>query len=281
MGPSRQFPATEPLPGIHHQHPQRSPTDQALGIPAARLDPQIHAEHHEVAWQVRGRSQMNLEGKIIELAENDALWIPAGLTHSAQVHPDSVIFPYFFPVDDTATVLDDASLAHLHHDETIYFLALKQMTTTIIHSRINLARQVLSILEHRILGGDELPRPRTPAAAAVAEALLFNPGDDRTIAQWAGEVHASVRSLERAFLRDTGLTLRQWRLHTRMNAARSLLATGASIASVSHRVGYTSPNSFTRAFRTFFGATPSQFRQQNSPPSSPVGHRPAALRAES
>src|SRR5699024_2258755 len=85
--------------------------------------------------------------------------------------------------------------------------------------------------------------------------------------------HTSARNLERAFLRDTGLTLRQWRLHNRMKAASSLLGNGASIASVGRRVGYTSTSSFTRAFRTHFGTTPSQHRRQSPPPRIPTPSR--------
>lgn len=261
--------------------PPRAPDfDRGLRIPPASLSSRTHDDEHVAIWQLRGRSRFTVERDAVDLGEDDVLWIPAGLTHSAHLEPNSVIFPYKFPVAETATVLKSVSLARLNSEETIYFLALKQMTTTEIRPKVNLARQVLSILEHRLLGGDELPLPRNPAAAAVAEALLFNPGDDRTIAQWAGEVHASARSLERAFLAETGMTLRQWRLHNRMNAASSLLATGASIASVSHRVGYLSPNSFTRAFRTHFGTTPSQHRRQTPAPSSLARRRKTTLRAE-
>jgi AraC-like DNA-binding protein/quercetin dioxygenase-like cupin family protein len=268
MSPTRQLTSPRRRSSANAQ-PVAIRVDRTVRIPASRLDSRIHEDLHEVVWQVRGGSQFHVDGRNLDLAEDDVLWIPAGLTHSAHLRADSVIFHYHFPTAETATLLDDVSLAHLGHEETIFFLALKQVTTTDIRPRINLRRQVLSILEHRILSGDGLPLPRTPAAASVAEALLFNPGDDRTVAQWAAEVHTSSRSLERAFLRDTGLTLRQWRLHNRMNAASSLLGTGASIASVSHRVGYTSPNSFTRAFRTHFGTTPSQHRRQSPSPRRP------------
>lgn len=268
MSPTRQLTRPRPISSAHEQPPGVR-ADRAVRIPASRLDARVHDDRHEVVWQVRGSSQFRVDGRNLHLDEDDVLWIPAGLAHSAHLRSDSVIFHYHFPTAETATLLDDVSLAHLGPEETIFFLALKQVTTTDIRPRINLARQVLSILEHRILGGDDLPLPQTPAAASVAEALLFNPGDDRTVAQWAAEVHTSARSLERAFLRDTGLTLRQWRLHNRMKAASSLLGTGASIASVSRRVGYTSPNSFTRAFRAHFGTTPSQHRRQSPPPRLP------------
>lgn len=241
-------------------------TNRSVRIPASHLSERFHDEQHEAVWQICGRSRFLVEDRIIELVENDVLWIPAGMTHSAQLHPDSVVFHYLFSLADTATLLDDVSLAHLRPDEIIYFLALKQMTTTEIRSNLNLARQVLSILEQRILRGDDLPLPHSPAATTVAEGLLSNPGDDRTVAEWAEEAHTSARSLERAFLRETGLTLRQWRLHNRMKAASSLLDAGASVTSVSHRVGYMSPNSFTRAFREHFGTTPSRHRSSTPRP---------------
>ena len=187
MSPTRQLTCPRPISSAHEQPPGVR-ADRAVRIPASRLDARVHDDRHEVVWQVRGSSQLRVDGRNLDLGEDDVLWIPAGLAHSAHLRSDSVIFHEHFPTAETATLLDDVSLAHLGPEETILFLALKQVTTTDIRPRINLARQVLSILEHRILGGDDLPLPQTPAAASVAEALLFNPGDDRTVAQWAAEV---------------------------------------------------------------------------------------------
>lgn len=66
-----------------------------------------------------------------------------------------------------------------------------------------------------------------------------------------------------AFRRATGRTPHQWLLELRMARARSLLATTRlSITEVAMSVGYHTPSAFTYAFRSFFGMTPRDFRQQ-------------------
>ncbi|HMR50137.1 MAG TPA: helix-turn-helix domain-containing protein [Arachnia sp.] len=238
--------------------PAQPDPDFHLHIPGVELRDRLHRFEHMVFWQVRGSTLFTCDGQPVELREDEVLWMPAGTAHSLSMRPNSVLFPYWFTAESTATTLTGISVVRIHPAEKIYFLALHQSQVSLLNPQTNLQRQVLSILERRSLPAGDLPMPGSPAAAAVANALLFNPGDDRRIVDWAAEVHTSGRSLERAFLSETGLTLREWRLRARMHAAARLLRLGASVASVSRRVGYESPNSFSRAFRGFYGQSPTE-----------------------
>lgn len=241
-----QADSAQPDPGFH------------LYIPGVELRDRLHRFEHMFFWQVRGSTLFECDGRPFEVREDEVLWMPAGTSHSLSMRPNSVLFPYWFAAESTATTLKGVSVVRIHPAEKIYFLALHQSQVSLLNPQTNLRRQVLSILERRALPADDLPMPVSPAAAAVANALLFNPGDDRRIVDWATEVHTSGRSLERAFISETGLTLREWRLRARMQAAARLLRLGASVTSVSRRVGYESPNSFSRAFREFSGQSPTE-----------------------
>ncbi|MFT3889324.1 MAG: AraC family transcriptional regulator [Arachnia sp.] len=232
--------------------------DFHLHIPGVEVPDRAHRHEHMALWQVRGSAMVTCNGRPFDVRENQVVWLPAGTVHSLSLRPNSVLFPYWFPADSTATTLSEPSVVQIHPAETIYFLALHQSQVTLLTPQTNLTRQVLSILERHSRPAGDLPLPSTPAAAAVANALLFNPGDDRRVVDWAADVHTSGRSLERAFMAETGLTLSQWRLRARMQTAARLLGTGASVTSVSRRVGYESPNSFSRAFREFHGRSPSE-----------------------
>ncbi len=233
--------------------------EYALRIPAATVDGQRHPSEHRAFWQVRGSSAFTCAGRILDLHTDDVLWVPSGVQHSVRVAPDSVLFPFRFPDGDIATVLTEVTRARVQEQDTIYLLALYQSQNSLIQPRADLRRQVLAILERRTLSADHLPLPVNPAALAVAEALLLNPGDDRTVSEWAAAVHTSSRTLERAFRTETGRTLGEWRLQRRMHAAAQLLRSGSAVGAVSRRVGYESPTSFARAFREFHGSSPSEF----------------------
>lgn len=50
--------------------------------------------------------------------------------------------------------------------------------------------------------------PSNDPAAVIAEALRFNPGDGRSVAELATLGHCSARTVERDFRAQTGITLR-------------------------------------------------------------------------
>ena len=233
--------------------------DLPLHIPAVTVPELSHDDQHMAFLQLRGSTLFRHGERSTEIRGGEVLWLPVGTPHSLEVRPDSVLFPYWFPVDHTATVLSGPTVVPVLEREQDIFLALYQSRSTIIQPSANIQRQVLSILERGASRPEGLALPVTPTAAAVASALLFNPGDERRAQDWATEVHTSCRSLERAFVNETGLTFRDWRLRCRMHLATRLLRSGASVTSVTYRVGYQHPNSFARSFRGFTGVSPSAY----------------------
>jgi AraC-like DNA-binding protein len=104
-----------------------------------------------------------------------------------------------------------------------------------------------------------LPAPRDRRARAVTTALQQDPGDTRSVTALAREAGASRRSVERAFLTETGMTIGQWRRRLRMLEALRLLAAGVPVTVVAGRVGYATPSAFGAAFRAELGGTPARW----------------------
>ncbi len=69
-----------------------------------------------------------------------------------------------------------------------------------------------------------LPEPLDPRLKRITAALGADPGDPRTLAAWGKVVGASVRTLSRRFLAETGMTFRQWQRQARLLAALVRLA---------------------------------------------------------
>jgi AraC-like DNA-binding protein len=101
--------------------------------------------------------------------------------------------------------------------------------------------------------------PADGRAGAVAAALLANPADGRTLAEWGRNVGASGRTLARAFLAGTGMPFAQWRRLARLQAALPQLAAGQAVATVARHVGYETPSAFVAAFRRETGLTPAAY----------------------
>jgi AraC-like DNA-binding protein len=80
-----------------------------------------------------------------------------------------------------------------------------------------------------------------------------------SLARIASALHTSARSLQRQ-LSAAGTSFAAIVDEARRDAAVDALARGASIAEVSHALGYRDSSAFFHAFKRWTGATPEQFR---------------------
>jgi AraC-like DNA-binding protein len=106
----------------------------------------------------------------------------------------------------------------------------------------------------------QLPLPgdvtSDPRALRVAELLLADPSDRRTIAQLARQSGASRRTIERLFVATTGMTFGRWRQQLRLMHALRLLGSGAKVTHAALEAGYSTSSAFIAAFRKALGTTP-------------------------
>ncbi|MGO3147684.1 MAG: helix-turn-helix domain-containing protein [Leucobacter sp.] len=230
-------------------------TEFIVRIPGVELTERVHALEHLVLWQVRGQTELTCLGAKVTLREGQAAWIPMNTPHSLRVRENSVTAPLFISVIRTPTVLDAFTIVSIAPDDKLYLLSLWNSQSSIIQPNVDLCGQVVGIIE-RAAHATELSMPRTPEVAAVARALVRNPGDSRQISEWATEACMSGRSLERAFVAETGLSFGQWRKECRMIAARRLLTSGETVQNTARVVGYENPSSFSRAFREYHDVRP-------------------------
>jgi AraC-like DNA-binding protein len=101
-----------------------------------------------------------------------------------------------------------------------------------------------------------LRSPRDPRARRFAELVTRDPGSDAAIAALARKAGASLRTIERCFLRETGVAVGDWRRRVRLFHALRLLEDGASVTDVALDVGYASTSAFSHAFARQFGRSP-------------------------
>lgn len=109
-----------------------------------------------------------------------------------------------------------------------------------------------------------LPEPADDRLRAIARMLRADPGDSRTLTQFALAVGASERTLSRLFRSDTGMSFPQWRSQLRLQAALIDLAAGTPVGAAAHRCGYSTPSAFIATFRQAFGTTPGTYRQRRT-----------------
>ena len=224
----------------------------------------IELQAHLLFWQQRGVGECRIAGVAHRLTADEALWVPAGVAYAISVGPDSVLCPLGFDADTRPTEAHEPGVVEVTDEMRRLCQLLMQLRSMLVRSDSDLEKQLLRTIEVA-LAEPALPVPGSPAARRAALALRRDPGDRRSAREWAAAGHVSVRTLERSFREETGLSFREWRARCRMRAAQDLLAQGEAPGSVAQLVGYADPSAFGRAFRVETGLTPGAYLRDRAP----------------
>ena len=105
----------------------------------------------------------------------------------------------------------------------------------------------------------DLPKPRSELLRRVAEHLDATHGERTAHASISRRFGVGVRTLERGFAAETGLSLGRWLRQARFLNALRRLGMGAPVKQVALDAGYRSPSAFVAAFRATFKTTPGRY----------------------
>ncbi|WP_240804239.1 AraC family transcriptional regulator [Streptomyces sp. A0592] len=220
--------------------------------------PHVH-DFHQFLYVPLGAITVSALGQDHELTASVALWIPAGVVHSARFGPDAVVVSESF--DAALFDLPYVEPTPVNVTDAQHALLLGRMRSSAAEPDDPKAFAALSAAHPDSL---PLPQPVSPAALAVARGLARDPSDGRTATQWAAGLYTSSTSLRRAFRAETGMAFSEWRTRLRLNHALYLLDQGQSVGLVAAQVGFVSTNGFILAFRRYFGRTPGSYVQQQA-----------------
>lgn len=109
-----------------------------------------------------------------------------------------------------------------------------------------------------------LPMPKDARLARLCRLFLAAPGQDLPLEALAAQVGASTRTLARLFLRETGMSFREWRQQARLVEALGLLGEGWPVGKVAAELGYRSQSAFSAMFQRALGTQPRQYLSQDS-----------------
>ncbi|KAF1067680.1 MAG: HTH-type transcriptional regulator NimR [Pseudomonas citronellolis] len=112
-----------------------------------------------------------------------------------------------------------------------------------------------------------LPYPRDARLRRLCERM----GLDAQLEQWAQAAEVDGKTLQRWFLKATGLTFGQWRQQARVLRALECLGRGDSVLEVALEVGYSTPSAFSAMFSRQFGRPPSDFLTRAETPADTPG----------
>lgn len=228
--------------------------------------PQHQHRHGQLIMALYGAVTCTAARGLWIVPPGSAVWIPGGVPHSNQVtanarlsylfvEPEAVQLPKECCTLSISPMLREMILhladAQNHHESNDHLERLKRVLL-----------DELALMPAEKL---ELPVSGHPKIAVIAAALAADPGDRRTVTEWASHVAMSERSLKRLMVQETGLSFGRWRRQLHLIVALRELASGASVQRVSNDLGYESATAFIVMFKKALGTTPARYFAKRIP----------------
>ena len=235
----------------------------AVHVDFSDYEAEVHQHQHR-----QGQLVLALHGAVSCTAANGlwivppgcGIWIPGGVPHSNQVTANARISYLFVEPDAAALPMKCCALSVSPMLREMIGRLAEVLGSYAVDGHVG--RMVRVLLEELALmpeQGFELPVSDNPKIATIASAMTAEPGDRRTLAEWAALVAMSERSLERLMVAETGLTFGRWRRQLHLVVALRGLAGGATVQKVSSDLGYESPTAFIVMFKKALGTTPARY----------------------
>ncbi|MFV3308085.1 AraC family transcriptional regulator [Pseudomonas sp. NY15181] len=231
------------------------------------FDAGTHSPSHRHAWgqlnyASHGVMELEVDGQRFLSPPQYAVWVPPGREHSCY-NRQAIVYRSLYvsaelsrklPASPCTLAISDILKAILSD------FAARQVNIPQSDADRRLAEVVIDQLQAAQPHDDYLPYASGGALGEVLAALQAEPGDNRTLAQWAERVHSTERTLARACQRELGMSFGEWRQRLRFLAAIEALASGEGVQQIAFNLGYSSPSAFIAMFRRLSGTTPEQYR---------------------
>lgn len=192
-----------------------------------------------------------------------AIWIPPGVAHRIAMKGEVALRTLYVSGERAGQVKRGVEAFEVSPllSELIVHILSKQMLDPRAPADDRLAAVLVDLIAAAPKTDLALPLPRDPRALRLAEQLRSEPAQRRDLEDLANDAGASLRTLQRCFAEEAGMTIDAWRQKARLVHAAAALAAGASVTTAALDCGYDSPSAFIAAFRKQFGVTPGRFER--------------------
>ncbi|HEY2794295.1 MAG TPA: helix-turn-helix transcriptional regulator [Micromonosporaceae bacterium] len=187
-----------------------------------------------------------------------AIWVPAGVAHAIRFTGHSELRTCYVRPDWRDDPVGDCTA--LPVSPLLREVLARTVEAGMLDCRVPVEAALAELIVAECAGAGPqpfaLPEPRTEqtrqAASLIADGVVGT-------AALARRIGIGVRTLERRFAAETGMTLGRWRQHHALLHGLARIADGASTAEAARAAGYATPSAFIAAFRNAFGTTPSRY----------------------
>lgn len=190
-----------------------------------------------------------------------AVWIPARFEHSVRttgrVHLQTL---YLRP---ESRISCPVGCTVIGVTPLLRELILEAMRRRFLHGDAPDESRLAAVIRDQVIASNVAPLrvvyPTDPRARRVAERAQNDLAETPRIADLARGSGASVRTIERRFVIETGVPFGRWLQRLKSLHALELLASGATVTEAALAVGYDSTSAFIAMFKRVHGSTPGSY----------------------
>lgn len=241
------------------------PLPVAIRCLAATYYDGFHIKPHRHHWgqliyAAAGLMRVRAGGTLWVVPPAHAIWVPAGAEHEIRALGDFAMRTLYFPTSLTTGLPEDCCALDVQPllRELVVELVERCPIDDTDERGMRLASVAIDLIAEARTLPLQLPLPRDPRALRLAESLGADPANQADLAELARAAGASVRTIQRLFLAETGLPFVQWRQRLRLLHGAAALGEGKSVTEAGLEAGYAGTSAFIAAFRKHFGVTPSR-----------------------
>jgi len=228
---------------------------------AGHVVPSHFHDRDQIVYASRGVMTVRTKAGTWVVPTHRAVWIPAAVPHTITMS-GMVAMRTLYLRPRLATALP-RDCCVINVSPLLKELVLHACTFAGLKKRISRQRHLIDVIIDQLEAVQmvplQLPNLTDPRALRVAEVLMADPSDRRTLAQICKVSGAGKRTLERLFQEDVGMTFGKWRQQLRLMQAMRLLAEGAKVTHAALEAGYSAPSAFISMFRKALGTTPTLY----------------------
>ncbi|MGE8413169.1 MAG: AraC family transcriptional regulator [Pseudomonas sp.] len=195
-----------------------------------------------------------------------AVWIPPGVEHEVLMLGVSTRSLYIEPA---AAPLDSSSCRVIGVSPLLRQLLLEAVEIPLEYDQRGRDGLLVELLLQELQRCRPLPlHIPLPAAGALLElcqAFLACPDIHQSPQRWADHLHVSLRTFNRSFRQQTGMSFIQWRQQACVVQALARLAEAQSVTRIALDFGYDSPGAFSTMFRRVLGQPPTLYLNRLEP----------------
>lgn len=193
-----------------------------------------------------------------------AVWIAAGFEHSVQVVVPVQMQTVYLRPDQVPDVQPSCRVIGVK--PLLRELVLEVRRRGMLIASIPEQKRLAAVLLDQVFDTRSLPAqirlPTDKRARAVAQRAQVDLARVPPLQELVGGCGVSVRTIERLFLHETGLTFGRWLQRVRALHAVGRLVGGISVAQAGMEVGYESTSAFIAMFKRVLGRTPGSYLRE-------------------